>query len=61
MSVHHSMLMAHNHTASISFMPDFMSAEAAREYLHILLDGVGWRHDYVRVYGRNHPAPRLHQ
>ena len=40
---------------------DFLPKATADNYLNQLLDQIEWRQDKLRIYGREHCIPRLHQ
>ena len=40
---------------------DFLSARLANDYLQRLLSDVDWRQDTLKLHGREHSIPRLHQ
>jgi alkylated DNA repair dioxygenase AlkB len=41
--------------------PDFLPASEADALLAVFLAHLAWRQDTVRLFGRAHPIPRLHQ
>ena len=61
MPVFESAEMHHCSCRDISYEQGFLPDSGTRKYLHILLEGIEWRHDRVRIFGRSHPIPRLHQ
>lgn len=46
---------------SFQLYPDFIPADIADAYLHCLIKEIEWRQDRLRIYGRDHNIPRLHQ
>ncbi|PRP99676.1 alpha-ketoglutarate-dependent dioxygenase AlkB family protein [Enhygromyxa salina] len=47
--------------ASIWLRRDFLPPQAATKLLGRLIDVVPWRHDKIRVFGKEHDLPRLQQ
>ena len=47
--------------ADIRFKSSFLDEDTARRYFDELLVQVKWRQDRIRVYGKLHDVPRLHQ
>jgi len=45
----------------VHFVSNYLTAACADELLEILESMPGWRQDSIRVYGKNHPLPRLHR
>lgn len=45
----------------VSFEPHFVRPAVASAWLQTLRATVDWRRDEIRVFGRSHPIPRLHQ
>jgi alkylated DNA repair dioxygenase AlkB len=45
----------------IELLPGFLAPGQAQELLQALLSKVPWRSDTVRLFGREHRIPRLHQ
>lgn len=46
-------------TASVEYVPDFLSAEEAASLFERLLAEVDWQREFLRLYGRTVPVPRL--
>jgi len=47
--------------ADVRLMRDFLPVGAANDYLQALRSEVAWQQDSIRLYGRTHKLPRLHQ
>mgnify|MGYP001002906568 FL=1 len=47
--------------AEIRFAPVFLDTRTASAYFDELMKAISWRHDKIRVYGKLHDVPRLHQ
>ncbi|MFY0531471.1 alpha-ketoglutarate-dependent dioxygenase AlkB family protein [Nannocystis pusilla] len=47
--------------ADIRFAPAFLDARTAKAYFDELMEAISWRQDKIRVYGKLHDVPRLHQ
>ena len=45
--------------ASIEYFPNFFDAEKCKLLFDKLLNEIPWQQDTIRVYGKNHPQPRL--
>ena len=45
--------------ASIEYFPIFFEAEKCTLLFEKLLNEIPWQQDTIRVYGKNHPQPRL--
>lgn len=48
-----------NKDRDIRFIPNFLSQLMADELLIKLKEFDGWRQDYIKIYGKTHPLPRL--
>jgi alkylated DNA repair dioxygenase AlkB len=46
-------------TCSHRYLPDFLAPEAAQQLFETLRDGVHWRSEQLRLFGRTVTAPRL--
>ena len=46
---------------NIHLTPDFLSPEVADSLLRELITDIPWQQDRIRLYGREHPIPRMHQ
>ncbi len=62
------LLTAPNTAARVYALPDadvslepFLADEAALRLFESLRERIEWRQDTVRIFGRAHPIPRLHQ
>jgi len=47
--------------AHIKFMPDFIDHSEQETLLAKLLSEIPWRQDYISMFGKRHPLPRLQQ
>lgn len=47
--------------AEVCLLPGFLTDQEADALLFTLRDSVAWRQDKIRVYGKEHPLPRLQQ
>ncbi len=45
----------------LQFIPDFISADEADGYFHALQADIEWRQDRIKLFGKVHNLPRLHQ
>jgi len=45
--------------ADLLLFPDFLTAHKADHYLEALIHTIAWQQDIIRVYGKQHPIPRL--
>jgi alkylated DNA repair dioxygenase AlkB len=46
---------------SIELLPAFIPPADAQQLLAMLVTNIPWRRDKIRLFGREHPIPRLHQ
>jgi len=47
--------------ADVQLIPQYLPVSDADRVLSLLDTLPGWRQDYIRVYGKTHPLPRLHR
>jgi alkylated DNA repair dioxygenase AlkB len=47
--------------ADVHLIPEYLAVPDADRLLSLLEALPGWRQDYIRVYGKTHPLPRLHR
>lgn len=45
--------------AHIMYKPCFLSKAEADDYFQYFLAAVPWQQDYIRIFGKTHPQPRL--
>jgi len=48
-------------SADVQLIDEYLAASEADQLLALLEGLPGWRQDYIRVYGKTHPLPRLHR
>lgn len=53
--------LARRASDGVRFVPHYLDANAADELFAILEAMPGWHQDYVQIYGKTHPLPRLHR
>ena len=45
--------------AELEYYPSFFDAEKSNLLFEQLLNEIPWQHDYITVFGKSHPQPRL--
>lgn len=45
--------------AEISYIPGFVNAATANDYLQLFLKTLDWQQHYIRIFGKTIPQPRL--
>ena len=45
--------------ADISYIKAFLHKDSANSLFDYLMKNIAWRHDYIKVFGKTYPQPRL--